>query len=126
MQTWQRSFDRCSIAGLPMAIYHGSVGENQHAPVEVCLPIAGAIQATIEIALKELPAAQVAYTTTTMRQSIYPGVLKANEAIREWIARHGHTVADAPREIYLNFNTSIFSPTASLDDPCVEIAWPYR
>jgi hypothetical protein len=61
-----------------------------------------------------------------MRQSIFPGVLKAYEAVQEWIVSQGHSVADAPREIYLNFTTSIFSPSASLDDPCVEIAWPYQ
>lgn len=114
------------IAGLPMAIYHGGVSEDQHALVEICLPVTGAITATIEIAVKELPAVNVAYVVTTVRQSIYPGVLKAYEAIREWITSHGYTAADHPREIYLNFNTSIFSPTARLDDPCVEIAWPYR
>ena len=48
------------------------------------------------------------------------------DAIGEWITTSGHAVADDPREIYLNFNASIFSPTASLDDPCVEIEWPYR
>jgi RNA polymerase sigma-70 factor, ECF subfamily len=114
------------IAGSPMAIYRGAVREDQHAPVEICLPISGAIQATREIAVKELPPAHVAYTVTTVRQSIFPGVLKAYEAIEEWIASQGHTAADDPREIYLNFNTSIFSPTASLDEPCVEIARPYR
>src|SRR5437867_4582491 len=105
---------RAQVAGLPMAIYHGTVREDQHAPIEVCLPVTGAIQSTVEIAVKELPAANVAYTVTTMRQSIYPGVLKAVEAIDAWIKSHGHTVADGPRETYLNFNTSIFSPTASL------------
>jgi RNA polymerase sigma factor (sigma-70 family) len=114
------------IAGTPMAIYRGTVREDQHAPVEICLPVSGAIQATMEIAVKELPPAHVAYTVTTVRQSIFPGVLKAYEAIEEWIASQGHTAADDPREIYLNFNTSIFSPTASLDDPCVEIARPYH
>jgi RNA polymerase sigma factor (sigma-70 family) len=114
------------IAGLPMTIYHGAVREDQHTLVEICLPVIGAIQATIEIGVKELSAAHVAYTVTTVRQSIFPGVLKAYEAIQEWIARHGHTVAGEPREIYLNFNTSIFSPTASLDDPCIQIVWPYR
>ena len=117
---------RVQMTGLPMAIYHGAVREDRHAPVEVCLPISGAIPATIEIAVKELPPAQVAYTVTTLRQSLFPGVLKAYEAIEEWMAAHGHTATDDPREIYLNFNTSIFSPTASLDDPCIEIAWPYR
>jgi RNA polymerase sigma factor (sigma-70 family) len=118
--------ERAQVAGLPLAIYHAPVREDQHAPIEICLPIMGDIQATIEIAVKELPPACVAYTIITMRQSIYPGVLKAHQAIEEWITSHGHSVVDSPREIYLNFNTSIFSPTASLDDACVEIAWPYR
>jgi len=118
--------ERAQVAGLPLAIYHGPVREDQHAAVEICLPVTGDIQATIEIAVKELPPARVAYTVITLRQSIYPGALKASEAIKEWIASHSHSVADAPREIYLNFTTSIFSATASLDDPCVEIAWPYR
>jgi RNA polymerase sigma factor (sigma-70 family) len=117
---------RVQVAGLPLAIYRGSVREDQHAPVEICLPVVGVIQATIEIAVKELPTTQVACTIATLRESIYPGVLKAYEVIREWIRSNGHTEADAPREIYLNFNTSIFSPTASLDEPCVEIALPYR
>jgi RNA polymerase sigma factor (sigma-70 family) len=111
--------------GLPMAIYHGSVREDRHAPVEVCLPVTGDIAATIEIAVKELPSVTVAYATTTVRQSIFPGVLKAYDAIHAWINSNGHAVADDPREIYLNFTTSIFSPTASMDEPCVEIAWPY-
>jgi RNA polymerase sigma factor (sigma-70 family) len=112
--------------GLPMAIYHGSVREDQHGVVEICLPVTGDISSTIEIAVKELAAAKVAYTTTTLRQSIYPGVLKAYEAINEWIKNNGHAVADNPREVYLNFNASIFSATASPDEPCVEIEFPYR
>jgi RNA polymerase sigma factor (sigma-70 family) len=118
--------ERTQVAGLPLAIYHGPVREDQHALVEICLPVTGTIQPTIEIAVKELPPARVAYAIITMRQSIYPGALRAYTAIEEWIATHGHTAAARPREIYLNFITSIFSPTASLDDPCVEIAWPYR
>jgi effector-binding domain-containing protein len=114
------------IAGLPLGIYHGAVREDRDGPVEVCLPITGDIQASGDILVRELPATQVAYTVTTLRQSIFPGVLKAYEAIQQWIASHHHQAADAPRETYLNFNTSIFSPAASLDDPCVEISWPYR
>jgi hypothetical protein len=59
--------------------------------------------------------------------AIYRGAIREDrDAITEWIATNGHAVADDPREIYLNFNASIFSPTASLDEPCVEIEWPYR
>ncbi|HMN26967.1 MAG TPA: sigma-70 family RNA polymerase sigma factor [Caldilineaceae bacterium] len=116
---------RAQITGLPTAIYHGPVGEDQHGPVEICLPVAGDLLPTLEIAVKEVPATQVAYTVATLRQSIYPGILKAHEAIEEWITNNGHQLAGAPWEVYLNFNQSIFSPTASLDDPCVEVAWPF-
>jgi effector-binding domain-containing protein len=117
---------RVQVAGLPMAIYHGTVGEDQHAQVEICLPITGDIPPTIEIAVKDLPPAQIAYTVTTLRQSIFPGVLKAYEALEDWMQAHHYQATDSPREIYLKYDTSIFSPTAGLDDPCVEIARPYR
>jgi RNA polymerase sigma factor (sigma-70 family) len=113
------------IAGLPMALYHGAVREDQAAPVEVCLPVGDDIPSTDAIQAKELPAAEVAFTVATLRQSIFPGVLKAYEALGDWLQAHHYQASDAPREIYLNFNMSIFSPSASLDDPCVELAWPY-
>jgi RNA polymerase sigma factor (sigma-70 family) len=115
-----------SIAGLPMALYHGAVREDQAAPVEVCLPVGGDIQSSGEIQAKELAATQAAFAVITLRQSMFPGVLKAYDAIEDWLQDHQYQAGDAPREIYLNFNTSIFSPSASLDDPCIEIAWPYR
>ncbi|HEU5102890.1 MAG TPA: sigma-70 family RNA polymerase sigma factor [Roseiflexaceae bacterium] len=115
-----------TIAGLPFGIYHGAVREDRDGPVEVCLPITGDAQASGDIQIRELQAAQMACATASLRQSIFPGVLNAYVAIEQWIAANQHQVADSPREIYLNFNTSIFSPSASLDDPCVEIAWPYQ
>lgn len=114
------------VSGLPLAIYRGAVREDRHAHVEICLPVSGELQATIEIAVKELPAVRVAYATLSVRQSIYPGALKASSAVREWITENEHAVDGDVRETYLNFNTSIFSPSASMDDRCVELAWPYR
>jgi hypothetical protein len=46
------------ISGLPLAIYRGAVREDRHAQVEICLPVTGQLRATIEIAVKELPAAR--------------------------------------------------------------------
>lgn len=117
---------RIPITGLPFAIYHGTPREEQHGPVEICLPVTGEIPPTIEIAVKDLPERQVAYTVTTLRQSIYPGLLQAHAAIEEWINQHGQQMAEPPREIFLNFDHSIFSATANLDDPCVEAVWPYQ
>src|SRR5258707_15581190 len=67
--------------GWRMVILGGGEGETGRAPVDFCFPATGAIQSTIEIAVKELPAAIFAYTTTSIRQSIYPGVLEAYDAI---------------------------------------------
>ena len=80
------------ISGLPLAIYRGAVREDRHAQVEICLPVTGQLRATIEIAVKELPAARVACATLSVRQSIYPGALKASSAIREWITDNEHAV----------------------------------
>jgi RNA polymerase sigma factor (sigma-70 family) len=114
------------VVGLPFAMYHGPVREDQHGPVEICLPVEGKLEPSLEIAVKEMATTEVAFVITTLRQSIYPGILKAYAAIELWMTEQGHHPAGAPREIYLNFNQSIFSPTAGLDDPCVEIAWPYQ
>jgi RNA polymerase sigma factor (sigma-70 family) len=114
------------IAGLPFSVYHGAVSEDHDGSVEVCLPITGDVPPSGDIHAQELPAVQVAYIVASLRQSIFPGVLNAYAAIEDWISASNHQIAASPREIYLNFNTSIFSPTATLDDPCVEIAWPYQ
>ena len=117
---------KAQITGLPFVIYHGTPREEQHGRVEICLPVAGDIPATVEIAVKELPARQVAYTVATLQQSIYPGLLKIHAAIEEWLNSHGHQRAEPPREIFLNFNNSIFSATATLDALCIEAVWPYQ
>jgi RNA polymerase sigma factor (sigma-70 family) len=113
------------IAGPPLAIYHGAVREDKNGLVEACVPITANIQPGNDMAIRELPAVQVAYTVTTLRQSLFPGVLKAYEEIEMWIKDNGYQTTAPPREIYLNFNRSIFSPLAGWDDPCLEIAWPY-
>ena len=113
------------IAGLPCAIYHSRESADDLV-VEICLPVNGSIEATREIDVKQLPATQVAFTTTTLRQSVFPGVLKAYEAIEDWFDSSGHQEAGPPREIYLNYDHSIFSAAAKWEDPCLEIAWPYE
>ena len=93
---------------------------------EICLPVEGGIESTHEIEVKNLPTIEVAYTNTTLRQSVFPGVEKAYDAIEQWIGTHNHQQVGPPREIYLNSDHSIFSAAAKWEDPCLEIAWPYR
>ena len=89
------------IAGLPFSIYHGAVREDQDGAVEVCLPITGDVHPSGDMMVQELPAAQVAYATASLRQSIFPGILKAYTAIEEWIRANHHQIADSPREIWM-------------------------
>lgn len=119
------------IAGLPRSIYYSAISEEQDAEVEVCLPIAGTVEKQgdikirkLPIKIRELPATRAASTVLTMRQSIFPGVLKGYDVVRDWIVTQKQQPGN-PQEVYLNFNRSIFSPLAALDDPCIEIVWPY-
>jgi effector-binding domain-containing protein len=111
------------IAGLPFAIYHARASVD-NILAEICLPVEGSIEPTKEIAVKELPSVEVAFTSTTLRQSVFPGVVKAYQAIEQWLSNHNHQQAGPPREIYLNYDHSIFSAAAKWEDPCLEIAWP--
>ena len=113
------------ITGLPFAIYHERASiDNIFA--EICLPVEGHIEPTKEIMVKELPAVEVAFVSTTLRQSVYPGVVKAYSAIEAWVSTNSHRLTGPPREIYLNYDHSIFSAAAKWEDPCLEIAWPYQ
>lgn len=116
---------RVESAGLPFALYHGSPSAEEHGKVEICLPVAGDVPSTVEIAYKELPATHLAYTVATLRQSVYPGLLNAHAALEAWLAEHGYQLNAPPRETFLNFNQSIFSYSATWEDPCIEAAWPY-
>lgn len=111
--------------GLPFAIYPKR-DSAEELSIEICLPVKGGIAATREIAVKELPAADVAFVSMTLRQSIFPGVLKAYEAIEAWLVESNRQAGGPPRETYLNYNHSIFSAAAKWEDPCLEIAWPIQ
>ena len=113
------------IDGLPFAIYHKR-DLAEELSVEICLPVRGSIESTKEITVKELPSAEVAFVRTTLRQFVFPGVLKAYEAIEEWFSTTDNQPLGPHREIYLNYEHSIFSAAAKWEDPCLEIAWPYQ
>ena len=111
------------IAGLPFAIYHER-SSVEDLVAEICLPVEGGIEPTKEIKVKSMPSIDVAFTSTTLRQSVFPGVLKAYEAIEQWVKTNNYQLTGPPREIYLNYDHSIFSAAAKWEDPCLEIVWP--
>lgn len=102
--------------GGPVVIFHGAVNEDSDGPVEVCLAVRSASDATrIE------PAHHEAYVTVTKAEWDWPQVLSVYDAIEEWIRRNGRTIAGSPREIYrAGFEPGSVRPTHAV----CEIAFP--
>jgi DNA-binding transcriptional MerR regulator len=108
-------------AGAPVVRYHGEVNEDCDGPVEVCLPVTDLVELDEDVALKEWPAVDVAYTVVTRRQGMFPEVLGAYDACFDWIRERGAKLEGAPMEIYP------YDPEdGGLDDPFFEVAWAYR
>jgi DNA-binding transcriptional MerR regulator len=105
----------------PLGIYHGAVNEDSNGPVEICLPVSRVLQPTDEILSKEIPPSKVAFTTITRDQAQFPDILKAYDAIYDWIRQQRHKVLGPPREIYVGDPDRV-----GPDDPFIEIAWPFR
>lgn len=107
----------CAISGPPFGIYHGAVSQTENGPVEVCLPIIGSYASvTAEIAVKELPAAELACVAVSGKECAFPAILEAYDAACDWIVRNGYESDSPPQEIWVGPDEQ---------GPMV-IAWPFR
>jgi len=95
--------------GPPFTIFHGPVNEQEHGPVEVCVPH--------DHGEAELPAIEVAYTVAEGRQCDFPEILGAYDAVARWAQHNGRALAGPARELYLD---------GEGEEPRMEIAWPLR
>jgi DNA-binding transcriptional MerR regulator len=109
------------VAGPGMVIYHGEVGPDADGPVEVCLPITGAVEPAGEIAVRMEPARAEAYTTITKALVVFPDILQAYDAVDAWLTDNGHTPVLSPREVY--FGDMM---TAADDEPVCDITMVYE
>lgn len=109
--------------GKPVAIYHGEVNEEKNGPVEVGIavktvpPVSGDIKSAI------LPGGSIAYTSLTLRQAHFPEILGYYDIVYKWIEENGHQIAGSPREEYA---TSPMDNKAVMDEPFLDIVWPYK
>jgi DNA-binding transcriptional MerR regulator len=101
--------------GLPFGIYHGPVNENDNGPMEMCLPVRGAVTASGEVASKSLPAARLAYVDIMGDDCEFPAILKAYDVVYHWIARNGYQHDGPPWEIGTGSNSGR-----------MQIAWPFH
>ncbi len=109
--------------GRPVAIYHGHVDAENNGPVEVGIPVKTVPPVSGDIKSATLPGGTIAYTSLTLRQAHFPEILGYYDAVHKWIEENGHQIADSPREEYA---TRPMDKEAGMDEPFLDVVWPYK
>lgn len=107
-------------AGPPLMIYHGMVTEDSDGPVEICVPFTGSLEPADDLGVRLEPAHAEAYTTLTREQVQFPEILKAYDAVADWLTANGREGTLPPREVY--FGDMM---TAGPDDQVCDVAFPF-
>ncbi|WP_367135580.1 MerR family transcriptional regulator [Saccharothrix sp. HUAS TT1] len=108
------------VAGPMFVVYHGEVNEDSDGPVEACVPVRADAPPS-GVAARVEPAHREAYARLTKAQVVFPQILSAYDAVAAWIKENGHSIHDAPREVY-------FADWAAAgpDDGVCDVAFPLR
>ncbi|MFC5017277.1 MULTISPECIES: MerR family transcriptional regulator [Streptomyces] len=116
------------VTAAPFVVYHAEVSMESDGPAESCVPVADAAAArrwseergrTWQTRVRVEPARRLAYTRITKAQVAHPQILAAFEAVEEWIAARGLTVAGPCREVYF-----ADWEAAGPEDPVCDVAFP--
>jgi effector-binding domain-containing protein len=83
----------------PFVIYHGTPNGDEPFDIEVCAPVARAVDPPPGWRVQELPAGTF---VTLLHLGPYDTVGAAYDTVTAWIADHGLVAAGAPREVYLS------------------------
>lgn len=102
-------------------IYPGVVNEDSDGPVEVYVPFSGPLEPQGETHVRLEPAHREAFTTITLEQCEFPGILQAYDAVHGWTEAQRVERTAAPREVYF----ASAAQTGPLDPFC-DIAFPFR
>jgi DNA-binding transcriptional MerR regulator len=108
------------VSGAPFVVFHGEVTEDSDGPVETCVPFTGAVEPSGTLGIRLEPAHTEAYTRIPKRQFQFPEILRAYDAVSEWLQHRGERLTLSPREVYF---TDIAA--AGDDDLVADIAFPY-
>jgi effector-binding domain-containing protein len=85
--------------GPPFVIYHGMPQADEPFDVEICAPVARAMDAPSGWRVRELPAGTFA---TLLHIGPYDTVAAAHGALTAWLGAHDFVVTGPPREVYLS------------------------
>lgn len=104
------------VTGAPFVVYHAVIDEQTAGDIEICMPVADAPEFDGDVVRVDVPAHLVA---STVHRGPYNELAPAYHTLTGWIQEHGHQIAGAPREIYLNDPRSVAS-----QDLLTEVQWP--
>ncbi|MFJ7769014.1 MerR family transcriptional regulator [Streptomyces sp. NPDC097107] len=116
------------VTAAPFVVYHAEVSMESDGPAESCVPVADEAAARAwseergrawQSQARVEPARRLAYTRITKAQVAHPQILAAFEAVEEWVAAQGLTVAGPCREVYFA-DWEASGP----EDPVCDIAFP--
>ncbi len=96
------------------AFYHGPVNNEDQSPVEVCLPVRGAVLPSGDIVAREIPGGNRAVIVGPPPFTDFPRVLELYDAVAEWVMKNGHTMNGSPLE---------FSPAVGLKENVIRVEW---
>ncbi|HEX7001626.1 MAG TPA: MerR family transcriptional regulator [Trueperaceae bacterium] len=107
------------VVGPLIVIYHGQVSMDADGPVEVCLPVIGAVEPFGRARVRLEPAHAEAYARITKREVEYPKILEAYDSVGAWLHEHGKRGTMSPREVYFAKWDEVGD-----DDPACDVAFP--
>lgn len=107
-------------AGPMLVIYHGIVSLDADGPVEVCMPVTGAVEPFGNARVRLEPAYEEAFARITVAEVEYPRILRAYESVETWLEQSGKTPIAPPREVYF----TAWDGLGPDDDAC-DVAFPY-
>lgn len=85
--------------GPPFVVYHEAPVGDDPFDIEVCAPVARAVEPPAGWQAQELPAGTF---VTLLHVGPYDTIGAAYEALWAWIPEHGYAAAGPPREVYLS------------------------
>ena len=104
--------------GMPIALYHDVVDEEQAGVIEVGIPVAAPVEVDGDLICRTLPSQTAAVTT---HRGAYEEIAPAYHVVAGWITDHAPQPVMPAREIYLNDPTQVPE-----EEWLTEVQWPYE
>lgn len=89
-------------AGPPIGIYHDAEYKERDVDAEIAVPLGGVIAGSEQVSVRELPAVET--MATTIHKGSYDTIGDGYTALMQWVEANGYRMADAVREVYLQYD----------------------